>query len=232
MKKAYPLVLMVFALLLLLGCVLEDESSKAVEEELAGIGIEATAVEANSDSVTVYYSQESDFSEEEMYATWAAVLAVAQKHYPSVQSLSAVSVFDDGEKISATTNSENLTAFLSDSINGAEFLYGVDIVYAEKDSPNQGSLQPPAGIIDTAINLVILAIVVVVVLMAILALRGKKKEIMPAKVSEGKTEEKPKEEKAMTKKEYSDAMKLLRERFARGEITKEEFREMKKELEE
>ncbi|MFH1240391.1 MAG: SHOCT domain-containing protein [Candidatus Diapherotrites archaeon] len=37
--------------------------------------------------------------------------------------------------------------------------------------------------------------------------------------------------KTMTNKEYSDAMKVLRKRYAAGEITTQQFKEMKKELE-
>ena len=42
----------------------------------------------------------------------------------------------------------------------------------------------------------------------------------------------PKSQSTMTKKEFSDAMKILRKRYASGEINKQQFDEMKKELEE
>ncbi|MFH1588566.1 MAG: SHOCT domain-containing protein, partial [Candidatus Diapherotrites archaeon] len=45
-----------------------------------------------------------------------------------------------------------------------------------------------------------------------------------------KPAEQPKSE--MSKKEFSDAMKILRKRYASGEINKQQFDEMKKELEE
>jgi len=110
------------------------------------------------------------------------------------------------------------------------------------------------GLIDTLISWVGWAILIVFGLFVLSFLRkGKKKEAGPVKVEVKKDpKEEPKKEivqekkvkvvpkkkidipsaKKMTKKEYSNAMKILRKRFASGEITREDFIIKKKVIEE
>ena len=97
------------------------------------------------------------------------------------------------------------------------------------------------AIIYVSIGLIFLAIIIVILLLIIfiiLKFANPKKEELKNKKT--KPETKPKQEKTPVSKpvekkddpnkEYGDAMKLLRKRFAAGEITKKQFEEMKEAL--
>ena len=113
----------------------------------------------------------------------------------------------------------------------------------------QGSL---LGLIDSAIFGVEIIIGIIVLLLVASFFTGGKKEestqgtgehqivvnvntrgVQSTKQPKTETQAKPAEQAKteMSKKEFSDAMKILRKRFALGEITKEQFNQMKKDLE-
>ncbi|MFH1588569.1 MAG: SHOCT domain-containing protein [Candidatus Diapherotrites archaeon] len=110
----------------------------------------------------------------------------------------------------------------------------------------EGSL---LGLIDSAILGVEIVIAVLVLLLVVSFFKGGKKEdsapssqqvVVNVNASETQTQKpaaeakqpKPAEQaqSAMTKKEFSESMKILRKRYASGEITKKQFNEMKKDL--
>jgi len=112
-----------------------------------------------------------------------------------------------------------------------------------------GDSQPPVpgDFIDFLINIVIVIIVLLILYSIIKSVFKKKKpkekkevvkkvekkeeKAVEKKPEDVKAPEIPRSPKPTTKKEFSDAMKVLRKRYASGEITKEQFQEMKKELE-
>ncbi len=113
-------------------------------------------------------------------------------------------------------------------------------------NPEKGSL---LGLIDSLIFGVQVIIAIIVLLLILSFFTGNKKEekssggqnVVVNVNSNGsqptKKQETQKKMKALgvklnpeTKKEFSDAMKILRKRYATGEITKKEFNQMKKDL--
>jgi uncharacterized membrane protein len=93
------------------------------------------------------------------------------------------------------------------------------------------------AIVYISIGLIFLAIIVVIILLIIFIILkfANPKKDTPTPKKEVKKEIKAKEEtqkpkKENSKKEFGEAMKLLRNRFAAGEITKKQFEEMKEAL--
>jgi len=119
---------------------------------------------------------------------------------------------------------------------------GFDLNPPGGSDSNQNAL---VGLINSLIGLVSIGIIIVIILIVFFSLTGRKKDKSedqtvvvnvqaPASQStETQTIQKATEQMqtTMTKKEYSDAMKILRKRYASGEINKQQFDEMKKELE-
>lgn len=110
---------------------------------------------------------------------------------------------------------------------------------------NKSDQNALVGLLDSLIGLVSIAIVIVILLILFFSLTGKGKnksedqtivvnvQAPVSQPTETQTIKKATEQAqtTMTKKEYSDAMKILRKRYASGEINKQQFDEMKKELE-
>jgi len=102
------------------------------------------------------------------------------------------------------------------------------------------------GLIDTGIFAVEIIIGILMLLLVVSFFKGGKKEDsssssqqvvvnvnsskIPSQKPAAKTKPTEQQQKQIAKQEFSDSMKILRKRFASGEITKKEFSEMKKSL--
>jgi len=163
----------------------------------------------------------------------------------SLEGVTAYAIFEKSNtvwKVLNLTNASNFDptekeAYAKDL---KESLFGLIENYKKEkgisDEPNS-----IIGFIDSALFFVQAGIVIVVLLIVVFSLTGKKKQKKPSEQKVVVNVQAPEQIKpvsvaeqtsqtAQAKKDYSDAMKILRKRFASGEINKQQFEEMKKEL--
>ena len=139
------LLVMLFAAILLSGCIETDQQDNGsgdngsneppqitseMEKEIEKSGINVTDTKALGSNVTIEYEQPANAKPEEIYANWSYIFGTALNNAPNqdqIETLTILCNFSDGEKMKITATVETVKAFFDEEIDTWDFLYALDI---------------------------------------------------------------------------------------------------------